>query len=45
MVTVDDRLRRWIPFSIEKFLKGENTENISTEIAKEDIINPDDIPF
>lgn len=31
--------------SIEKFLKGENTENISTKIAKEDIINPDDIPF
>lgn len=31
--------------SIEKFLKGENSGNISTEIAKEDIINPDDIPF
>jgi len=31
--------------SIKKFLKGENTGNISTEIAKEDIINPNDIPF
>ena len=31
--------------AIENFLKGENTENISTEIEKEDTINPDDIPF
>lgn len=31
--------------AIEKFLKGENSEKISTEAEKEDTINPEDIPF
>ena len=31
--------------AVENVLKGENSENISTEIEKEDTINPEDIPF
>jgi predicted ATP-dependent endonuclease of OLD family len=30
---------------VKNFLEGEESQNITTEIEKEDIINPDDIPF
>lgn len=30
---------------VKKFLEGEKPQNIATEVEKEDIINPDDIPF
>jgi len=30
---------------VKNFLEGEKPQNIATEVEKEDIINPDDIPF